>query len=508
MSAQLEEVGRTADAIRVDIETAFVRGLATSTKNDRRALEVHTEEWERVGAHHVATRLRAALRAADADAKDAPHKFLSAYTSLHAFERVLSLTVAREAWSTYLASREATDGSDEDDDGAPARAAVPAPASTPAAPKAPTAMSLEDPKGAADLLAELAKIVEDLVRTGLTSATQATRTKLDAAFKEASRRKLLRLGASLRYVNEEVGRFLADDGTFAARRYGFFLHRSWLLAKGTRFAIDKKDAALVGSLTVGVASAPKPVGAIEIVTLGVQKRVAAAACSFDFRMRVVKSRDAALVGKALVYSLVFARKAGVPAEAFLHLPQPQKFTPKILIGKTTIAVTEAAVLDDGRGGGRLVLGPKSTMTVGKPYEAWTDHYLWDPEAAAARAAAHAPSPLDLAVEMQEEVVLDEWTAAPGPENELLVHAPGLTFTVAMPPSDKAGDDASSLRERLISIGKKKKSRPSLLGAVHYEFGKLVLSPIAFLDDDGPDHMLLSNENINLGALLGSLNLGG
>lgn len=497
MSAQLEEVGRTADAIRSDIETAFVRGLATSNKSDRRGLEARTEEWERVGAHHVATKLRAALRAADADAKDAPNKFLSAYTSLHAFERVLSLEVARGAWASFLAQGQATREDDDDSDTPKSKAA---PVEAPAALPPP----LEDPKGAVELLGELTKLVEDLVRTGLTSASQATRARLDHAFKEASRRKLLRLGASLRYVNEEIGRFLAEDGTFAARRYSFFLHRCWLLAKGTHVAIGKKDARLVGSLTLGVASAPKPVGALEVVTLGVQKRASSAACSFDFRLRVVKSARASLVGQALVYSLVFARKAGVPPEAYLHLPQPQKFAPKILIGKTKVTISEAAVLEDGRGGGRLVLGPKSTMSTGADYDAWSSHYRWDPDRAADRVEAHVPTPLDLAVEMQEEIVLDDWTLAPAPDGGLRIQTPGLSFSATLP----SGEEGQRLKKTLEVAAKKKKNRPSLLGAVHYEFGQLVLAPISLLDADGPEHILLSDENINLSALLGSLNLGG
>lgn len=491
---ELEEVGRTADAIRADLEGAFVRGLAASTPNDRRGLVVRTEEWERVGAHHVATRLRAALRAADVDAKDAATKYLSAYTSLHAFERVLSLEVAKNAWACHRASREPASDDEDDDE------ASDAPPMSAAAPPAP---ALDDPKGAAQLTNELAKLVEDLVRTGLTSATNATRAKLDAAFKEASRRKLLRLGASLRYVNEEIGRFLADDGSFAARRYAFFLHRSWLLAKGTSVALAKNDARLVASLSAGAGVAPKPIGGpIEVVTIGVHKRTAATVCTFDFRLRVTKAPKAPLVGKSLVFSLVFARKAGVPAEAYLHLPQPQKFAPKIFRDKTTISVTEAALLADGRGGGRLVLSPKSVLSAGKAFAEWTEHYGWDPDGAAARAAAHAPSPLDLAVELQEEVVLDEWQLAPGGDGSPWIHGPGLAMSVTLP----AGEDGKDLHAKLEAGAKKKKNKPRLFGTVHYEFGRLAFAPLSYLTDDGPEHLMLSDENINLAALLGSLNL--
>lgn len=508
---ELEEVGRTADAIRADLESAFVRGLAASTPNDRKGLVVRTETWEKAAAHHVATRLRAALRAADSDAKDAPQKFLSAYTSLHAFERVLSLEVAKLAWAGRRATLEAErdegggEGANDEDDEDEGEEAASAAAPTPGArPSAPATMPIDDPKGAGELTTELAKLIEDLVRTGLTSATAATRTKLDAAFKEASRRKLLRLGASLRYVNEEVGRFLSDDGSFASRRYAFFLHRSWLLARGTKFALTKGDTGLVAALSAAGGSPPKPVGTLGVVTIGIQKRVTASLAAFDFRLRVIKSPKAELSGKGLVFSLVFTRKAAVPAEAYLHLPQPQKYAPKLFRNGNVINITDAAVLPDDRGGGRLVLGPKSSVTEGKPFDGWGEHRGWDPDGAEARVLSHAPSPLDLAVELQEEVVLDDFAVLPGPEETLRVHGAGLSMRVVLP----SGDDGKALQKEL-EAGARKKKKPAqhpLFGVVHYEFGDLVFSPLSFLEEDGPRFLTLSDENINLAALLGSLNL--
>jgi hypothetical protein len=488
---ELEEVGRTADAIRADLEATFVRGLATSTPESRRALVVHTEEWERVGAQHVATKLRAALRGADSASKSAANDFLVAYTSLHAFERVLSLEVAKLAWASHLAT-----GAEVDDDAAPE-------AKAPKSAAPPPAATLEDPTAASKLTGDLAKAVEDLVRTGLTSATAATRAKLDVAFKEASRQKLLRLGASLRYVNEEIGRFLADDGSFTARRYAFFLHRSWLLARGIRSAIARKDARMLGALTTGAATPPKPAGPIEVVTLGVHKRATSTVCTFDFRLRVTKAKTPALVGKSLVFSLVFARRPGVMADAYLHLPQPQKFTPKIFRERAVVQVTEAAVIPDERGGGRLVLGPKSTVTLGTSFKEWDGCYGWDPKAAASRVAAHVPSPLDLAVEMQEELVLDAWRliVPPGDPGAPLIHAPGLVMLASLP----AGEDGEALRARLVTASTDE-ARPRLFGAVHYEFGRLVFTPLSLLREDGPEHLLLSDDTVKLASLLGSLDL--
>jgi hypothetical protein len=479
---EIEEAGRTAEAIRADLELLLVRGIASSSPKDRRPIEVHAEEWAGLGAHHVASALQEALRAADAGAHDAPSKFLSAFTSLHTFERVLSLDAAIGAWSSVV------EGETGPGDAAEPERASPAP--------------LEDPKGALRILEDLAHVVEDLVRSGLTSASAATRAKLDAAFKEASRRKLLRLGASLRYVNEEIGRFLANDGTFAARRYGFFLHRSWLLSKGTIFAIEKGDARLVSALTMGSAAAPKPCRSIEVVTIGIGKRSVASACTFDFRLRVTAADDPALVGRALVFGLVFARKSDVIAEAYLHLPQPQKYTPKILREPTRILVTDAAIVPDARMP-RLILGPKSTVKAGAPFEDFLEVTSFDPAAALRRAAAHDPSPLDLAVELQEEIRLDDWTITKTEgRHPFVIHAHGLVFDVAV----SVEGEGEELRDRLAELVKRKQ-RPPLFGLVHYEGGRLLLQPLSLLSERGAEHLQLSNEKINLAALLGSLNIG-
>ncbi|HXU01309.1 MAG TPA: hypothetical protein VN903_09970, partial [Polyangia bacterium] len=54
------------------------------------------------------------------------------------------------------------------------------------------------------LLDDLGGAVEDLLLTGLTTASEATLQKIDVAFREASRRRLLRLSAALRVANEEI----------------------------------------------------------------------------------------------------------------------------------------------------------------------------------------------------------------------------------------------------------------------------------------------------------------
>lgn len=70
----------------------------------------------------------------------------------------------------------------------------------------------------------------------------------------------------------------------------------------------------------------------------------------------------------------------------------------------------------------------------------------------------------------------------------------------------AGEDGKDLHAKLDAGAKKKKNKPRLFGTVHYEFGRLAFAPLSYLTDDGPEHLMLSDENINLAALLGSLNL--
>ncbi|HEY0137355.1 MAG TPA: hypothetical protein VGB85_24900, partial [Nannocystis sp.] len=304
--AEVEEIASTLENLRARMVDLVVRGLASVAPADLSTLEVLTDSYERNGLTHITSRLRTMLRAITSDTKAAPAALLSAYTSLHVFERVLSLEVAAGAWQQALSEEE--EGDEEE---------------TPAPPSAAPGLTLPpaEQKQLAALLDELSRAIEDLVRTGLTSATQATRDKLDVSFKEASRMKLPRLGATLRYVNEEVGRFIAHSDAFSAKRFVFFTHRAWLLAHGLAAALEEKNDRLLARLAGTGARDPIPVRSIDVVTLGMFTRSVQNSCSFEFRLRVVKAEDPTLVGRSLVLGFVFARKStDIIAEAYLHLP--------------------------------------------------------------------------------------------------------------------------------------------------------------------------------------------
>ncbi len=509
----LEEVGREADTVRSEIELLYVRGLASSTPAERSKLSRLASEWERLGAGHVASRLLEAVQKADADAKDAPRALLSAYTSLHVFERVLSLEAAAEAWTAHLAALQAEgeEGEESAEEGERESGAEEAGLSRgdpsvgrPKAPDKPVAgppqkpvalPPIEDPVSTLALVEELSRAVEDLVRTGLTSATESTRAKLDASFKEASRRKLLRLGASLRFVNDDIARFLADDPAFSVRRFGFFLHRSWMIARGLAAGIHDKNARVITSMTVAGGAAPRPIGALEVVTLGVLKRTIVSNYTFEFRLRVVGGSEPDLVGKSLTWGIVFQRtkenaRKGLPPEAHLHLPQPQGFTPKIFLDGNVVTLRTAAVALDERGNGRLLLGPPSKVTAGGPYSDWKALYRFDPRAAHERVLSHPVSPLDLAPEMQEEVFVAEPSVGEAPmgTNEgrrvyALTGAGGLSLDIMIPdnPYDKDGEETLSRLRASVKSGKDR----LLYGVAYYEFGRTVFLPLSVMNIGGP-----------------------
>src|SRR5437660_12604105 len=82
------------------------------------------------------------------------------------------------------------------------------------------------------VLDQLAGAVEELLLSGLTTASEATRQTLSVALQEAARFRLLRLGSTLRGTMEELGRYTKQDPLFSRRRLTFFLNRSWLLSRG------------------------------------------------------------------------------------------------------------------------------------------------------------------------------------------------------------------------------------------------------------------------------------
>lgn len=367
-------------------------------------------------------------------------------------------------------------------------------------------LSNADRKKLQATLAELGRSVEDLLFTGLTTASEATRQTLGVAFQEASRLRLLRLGSTLRVANEELGRFTRNDPDFSRARFSFFLNRAWLLGQGLARALDTNDAAAFDKLLWTPANVPVP--KLEVVTVGVAKKVVRNAfVSFDFRLRVTAGSGEITNGRRLTWSSIFPLKtdAQIPAEAFLHLPHKQKFTAFDFLAGKAMTLEKVAVAFDEHGQGRLSFGETSTVQQGAEYADWQRFQSWDAAATLERIEKHQPGPFDLDIELQEEVVLDDWhiEAPEKGESEPQFQADITYKEIPMSVPIAPAPEGTALKKNLAELAKKKK-RPPLFGLLHFEKCRWILQPLALFTDEGPEHLMLSKDKIDRATLLKAL----
>lgn len=363
-------------------------------------------------------------------------------------------------------------------------------------------MREDEKRQLASLLDELGKAVEELLMAGLTAASQSTVERLDVSFKEASRMKLLRLGSTLRIANEEIARFTAGSTQFSARRLAFFLGRAWLLAEAMRRAIDAGDQESLNRLLVTPAA--QPVAKLSLVTVGVSKRVVPGAfASFEFRLRSIGAAGPLTDREPLVWSCVFPLRKDLelPAEAFLHLPQKQKFKPSMLLEGRRVEVSRCAVSAQPGSASRLVLGEASELTGGAEFDDWASLVRWDMRDAAARLEQHRPTPMDLEIELQEEVVVSDW--CPGERHEtdegydlLPIESNHLPFEVRL----DRGPSGVPVRD-LVTKMAAKKDRPPLYGIVHYESSRLILQPLSAMAEKGIEYLTVSRDKISQAELV-------
>jgi hypothetical protein len=314
--------------------------------------------------------------------------------------------------------------------------------------------------------------------------------------------RLLRLGSTLRVANEELGRFTRNEAEFSRKRLCFFLNRAWLLSHGLSRALREGDEPEFERLIWVPAN--EPVERLEVVTLGVAKKVAINAfVAFEFRLRTLTTSGRIPAGQRLVWSRVFPLKPGtnVPAEAFLILPQ-QGFAASLFLERKVLAIEKAAVDLDEFGGGRISLGEGSTVAAGEPFSDWQRFQTWDPAAALQRIQEHEASPFDLEVEMQEEVVLEGWQLGEPKEGQDAQTVYPITYRgTVFDGVVSAGVEGKALGK---ALGALRKTTPPLFGLLHYARCRLVLQPLAVFGKDGPVQLMLSDEKVDRAALLKTL----
>ncbi|HEY1067371.1 MAG TPA: hypothetical protein VGE52_14715, partial [Pirellulales bacterium] len=382
----------------------------------------------------------------------------------------------------------------------PAAPASAAPSPTANAPPLPIA-----PAERAKLPESLRRLmhgVEELLRSGLTAATDALRQTLDVAFRDAARIRLIRLSNSLRVVMEELTRFTEGKPEFSKKRMMFFLARSWIFSRMLAQALESGDDASAARLLL--AAPARPLASLPLATIGVVKRVARGVnVLFEFRLRTTQEIEGLPVGSDVLWSCVYpAPNANVPPEAYLRLEQKQKFKPWQLLEGREIVVRQAALSVDGFGVRRLVLHDQSTLEFGEPVGDWKSLYHWDSAASLQKLAAHRPTPLDIPTELATEIVLPDWKfEAPRPQlrdgrQVWPGSAPGLDFQAEI----SSGPDGDALRKSLAEQAARSPRLP-LFGVMHYEMGEGIFQPLSVLGNDGPIHLNISNETVNMKELL-------
>jgi hypothetical protein len=365
-------------------------------------------------------------------------------------------------------------------------------------------------------LEELRSVIEDFARTGLSTASETTRQSLYVTFQEASRLRLLRLASTLRLANDEMAKLIRNDADFSRGRFVFFLNRTWLLARGLVKAMQNGDEATFDKLLWAPPS--QPIDTVAAIVLGVVKKVAPGTfVAFDFRMRVVTASplkssgadnrgDSLSAGQRISWSCVFPLKPGqdVPAEAFLHLPHKQKFTASVFLEGKTVVLQNVAVALDEAGGARISLGEQSTVRSGAVVEDYERYLNWDPGRALERLDRHEASPFDLDVELQEEVVLRQWTigepAAREAEKQAWypISVSGITLTGVA----SNQEDGKAHRMNLDALRKKKPA--PLFGLLHYEKCRLMVQPLTMFGAKGMTHLMLSQDKVDRATLLKAL----
>lgn len=167
-------------------------------------------------------------------------------------------------------------------------------------------------------LDRLSGAVEDLLWGGLTTASDATRQTLADATQEAARVRLLRLGAILRVLTDDLNRFNQQDALLSRRRLTLFLNRGWLIARGLSHALETGNEKEYDR--INLTPNTQPLASADLVCMGVIKKVTASLVQFQFRFRAVTASGPVKAGDAVAWSFnqsMNTTSAFIDAAAFI-----------------------------------------------------------------------------------------------------------------------------------------------------------------------------------------------
>lgn len=110
-----EEVVLTLEQVGRELEELGVRGLRAVGSERLARLGQMREEFERIGAGHLAERMRVLEQAIASDDRQAATALMRAQTSLRLFERVLTRDVVADRLAEMLGRDVNEDSADTDD---------------------------------------------------------------------------------------------------------------------------------------------------------------------------------------------------------------------------------------------------------------------------------------------------------------------------------------------------------------------------------------------------------
>jgi hypothetical protein len=101
--AEIEEIVQTIERLQRELADLSIRGLRSAGPSDIATLRAVREEFERIGADHLAGRIADVIAAIDQGDRHAARPLLRAQASLRVFERILTLDVAKGSLQAMLA---------------------------------------------------------------------------------------------------------------------------------------------------------------------------------------------------------------------------------------------------------------------------------------------------------------------------------------------------------------------------------------------------------------------
>jgi|ERR1043165_2572880 hypothetical protein len=103
-----DEIMHTVEHLQQVLENLIVRGLRSAGSQEFNTLQALRSEFDRIGGHHLASRIGTLHDAMQNDDRSAAAALLKTQTSLRVFERILTLEFAQSALSHFA------EGSDDE----------------------------------------------------------------------------------------------------------------------------------------------------------------------------------------------------------------------------------------------------------------------------------------------------------------------------------------------------------------------------------------------------------